>query len=114
MDEPDGVVVVATALEGEIVGFASAGPTRDADAPTGWELYSINVMAAHHGTGVANQLIASAIAARAATLWVVKDNVRAHAFYRRHGFSVEGATGFHEGTGAPEIRMVRRSIPVER
>ena len=108
MDGPDGIVVVATGPDGEIVGIASAGPTRDEDAPTEWELYAINVLAAHHGTGVADQLLTAVIAQRPATLWVVRDSARAHAFYRRHGFGVEGATKVHEGTGAPEIRMVRR------
>ena len=108
MDEPDGIVVVATGPDGEIVGIASAGPTRDEDAPTEWELYAINVLAAHHGAGVADQLIAAVIAQRPATLWVLSGNARAQAFYRRHGFGVEGATKVHEDTGAPEIRMVRR------
>ena len=109
MDEPDGTVLVATGPDGEIVGFAAAGPTRDEDAPTDWELYAINVLADHHGTGVADQLIIAAVAERPATLWVVNDNARAEAFYRRHGFSVEGATKLHDGTGASEMRMVRRS-----
>jgi len=107
MDDPDGVVVVATGRDDEIVGLASAGPTRDEDAPTEWELYSINVLAAHHGSGAADQLITAAVADRPATLWVVRDNRRADAFYRRHGFSVEGATKIHEGSGATEIRMIR-------
>jgi ribosomal protein S18 acetylase RimI-like enzyme len=107
MDEPDGVVVVATGRDGEIVGLASAGPTRDQDAQTDWELYSINVLAAHRGSGVADQLITAAVGQRPATLWVVRDNPRADAFYRRHGFTVEGTTKIHEGSGAPEIRMIR-------
>jgi ribosomal protein S18 acetylase RimI-like enzyme len=109
MDEPDGTVLVATGPDGEIVGFAAAGPTRDGDAPTDWELYAINVLADHYGTGVADQLIIAALAERSATLWVLNDNARAEAFYRRHGFSVEGATKLHDGTGASEMRMVRRS-----
>ena len=114
MDEPDGTVLVATGPDGEIVGFAAAGPTRDEDAPTDWELYAINVLADHHGTGVADQLIIAALAERPATLWVVNDNARAEAFYRRHGFSVEGATKLHDGTGASEMRMVRRSAAADR
>jgi GNAT superfamily N-acetyltransferase len=106
MDEPNGIVVVSTEPDGEITGMASAGPTRDIDAPTPWELYSINVLAAWQGTGVADQLISAVIGQRPTTLWVVEDNARAHAFYGRHGFSVEGATRFHESTGAPEIRMI--------
>ncbi|MDQ1538866.1 MAG: hypothetical protein QOE58_3259, partial [Actinomycetota bacterium] len=74
VDEPDGIVVVATGPDDEIVGFASAGPTRDEDAPTEWELYAINVLAAHHGSGIANQLMSAAIAQRPASLWVVRDN----------------------------------------
>jgi len=108
MDEPDGVVVVSTGPDGEIVGFASAGPTRDEDAPTEWELYAINVLAAQQGTGVADQLIDAVVGHRPTTLWVVGNNARAHAFYRRHGFSVEGGTKVHESTGAPEIRMISR------
>ena len=107
MDEPDGVVVVATGRDGEIVGLASAGPTRDPDAPTEWELYSINVLAAHHGSGVADQLILAAVARRPATLWVLHGNTRAVAFYRKHGFGLEGEAKVHDGTGATEVRMIR-------
>lgn len=111
VDEPDGVVVVATGRDDEIVAMASAGPSRDQDAPTEWELYSINVLAAHHGSGVADQLITAAVAQRPATLWVIRDNARAEAFYRRHGFSIEGATKIHEGSGAIEVRMIRNRQP---
>lgn len=107
MDEADGIVVVATGLDGEIVGLASGGPTRDEDAPTEWELYGINVLAEHHGTGVADQLIAAVIAERPATLWVFRENPRAQGFYRRHGFEIQGATKAHEGTGVVEVRMIR-------
>jgi len=111
MDEADGIVVVSTGLDGEIVGLASAGPTRDEDAPTEWELYAINVLAAHQGTGVSDRLIDAAIGERPTTLWVAKGNARARAFYRRHGFGIEGATKVHESTGAPEIRMISRLRP---
>ena len=108
MDEPDGIVVVSTELDGEIMGLASAGPTRDVDALTRWELYAINVSAPYQGSGVGDQLIAAVMGHRPTTLWVLRDNARAQAFYRRHGFTVEGGTGFHEATGAPEIRMIGR------
>lgn len=107
LDEPDGIVVVATGSDDEIVGFASAGPTRDEDAPTEWELYAINVLAEHHGTGVADRLLAAVVGERPATLWVFRDNGRATAFYSRHGFAVEGATKAHDSTGTPEVRMIR-------
>ena len=114
MDEPDGIVVVATGLDGAIIGFASAGPSRDEDAPTAWELYGVNVMAAHHGTGVADQLVDAVLAQRPASLWVIRENGRAQAFYRRRGFSMEGAAKVHEGSGATEIRMVRLPVSAER
>jgi ribosomal protein S18 acetylase RimI-like enzyme len=110
MDEPDGIVVVATGFDGEMVGFASAGPTRDEDAPTEWELYAISVTGAHRGTGVADRLVVAVIAQRPATLWVARDNARAHAFYRRHAFDIEGAAKVHEGSGLAEIRMIRNQL----
>jgi len=107
MDEPDGIVVVATAADGSILGFASAGPARDQNPPTEWELYAINVVPAELGSGMADRLITAAIAKRPATVWVVEDNARGQAFYRRHGFTAQATTKTHEGTGEPEIRMIR-------
>ncbi|MEO8556076.1 MAG: GNAT family N-acetyltransferase [Actinomycetota bacterium] len=107
VDEPESKVAAAVDESGTMVGLAAAGVTRDPDAPTAWELYSINVATHHHGTGVAGELITAVIAGRPATLWVVRENTRAQAFYRRYGFGIEGATKAHEGTGVPEIRMVR-------
>ena len=109
VDEPESRVAAAVDESGTMVGLATAGVTRDPDAPTAWELYSINVLADHHGTGVADQLITAVIAERPATVWVVRENTRAQAFYRRFGFGVEGATKPYEGTGASEIRMVRNA-----
>ena len=108
VDEPDSVLVVATAGEDdELIGFASGGPSRDEDAPAEWELYVINVLATHHGSGVADDLMAAVVRDRAASLWVLEGNGRAQAFYRRHGFAPDGASKVHEGTGTPEIRMLR-------
>ena len=94
---------------GVIAGFASAGPSRDEDAPTPWELYAVNLAAAARGTGVADLLLDELVGRRDATLWVVEANARARAFYTRHGFVDEGGRSTHEGTGTPEIRMVRRA-----
>jgi ribosomal protein S18 acetylase RimI-like enzyme len=93
----------------EVVGFATFAPARDDDAPTPGELWAINILAAHHGSGVADELMAATVGERPAYLWVVEDNPRAQAFYRRHGFAADGATSVHEATGAREIRMVRRA-----
>ncbi len=93
-----------------IVGIASCGPARDDDAPVPFELYAINVLARGHGTGVAGVLLAHAIGDGAAYLWVLEDNQRARAFYRRHGFVDEGGRKPEPDTGAVEVRMARDSV----
>jgi len=54
-------VLVGTA-DGEVVGFAFAGPSRDDPPVPEFELYAINVLAAHHGTGLAASLFDRAVA----------------------------------------------------
>ena len=109
VDEAGARVAAALDETGEIIGLAAAGATRDPDAPTAWELYSINVVAQQQGSGVADDLMQATAGDRDLTLWVAADNARAQRFYDRHGFRIEGATTMHEGTGAPEMRMIRRS-----
>jgi ribosomal protein S18 acetylase RimI-like enzyme len=99
--------LVARDAEGHIVGFASAGPTRDEYPVTEWELYAINLLPRVQGTGLADELIKRVLGPRPATLWVLEGNERAQAFYRRHGFVPEGAHAVYDSTGTPEIRMVR-------
>jgi len=53
-DEPFSKVVAAIDEDGTIIGLASAGTPRDGDAPTHWELYPINVVAAQQGSGLAD------------------------------------------------------------
>jgi GNAT superfamily N-acetyltransferase len=95
---------------GGIAGFASAGPSRDDDAPTPWELYAVNLAAHARGTGVADVLLDRLVGQRDASLWVVEANARARAFYARRGFTDDGGRAVHEPTGTTEIRMVRRSL----
>ncbi len=95
---------------GRIAGFASAGPSRDDDAPTPWELYAVNLAARARGTGIADALFDRLVGPRDASLWVVEANARARAFYERRGFVDEGSRTVHEPTGTAEIRMVRRSV----
>ena len=93
---------------GRIAGFGSAGPSRDEDAPTEWELYVVNLLPHARGTGVADRLLDEIVGDREATLWVVEENARARAFYARRGFVDEGGRSEHPPTGTSEIRMVRR------
>jgi len=107
-------VAAAIDASGTVIGLAAGGVATDENGPTAWELYSINVAAEQQGSGVADDLIRATVSQRDASVWVLRDNDRAQAFYRRHGFSVEGATRTHEGTGAPEIRMMRRPAAADR
>ncbi|MFC7596753.1 GNAT family N-acetyltransferase [Terrabacter sp. GCM10028922] len=97
--------------KGRIAGFASAGPSRDADAPTEWELYAVNLLPHARGTGVADRLIDELVGDLDATLWVAEGNARARSFYVRRGFADEGGRSAHEPTGVSEMRMVRRGVP---
>jgi ribosomal protein S18 acetylase RimI-like enzyme len=111
VDEPGSRVAAAVDGGGTIIGLATGGATRDDDALTPWELYSIHVTAAQQGRGVADDLI-RAVAGSGdgdAAVWVLAQNTRAQRFYRRHGFRVEGASAVDEFTGARQIRMVRVS-----
>ena len=94
--------------EGTIVGFAWAGSCRDADREGTTELYSINVLRAHHGSGAGQLLLDAALGGGPASLWVLEDNPRARAFYERNGFAPDGTSKDDERLGgAHEIRMVR-------
>lgn len=93
--------------DGNIVGLGSAGPSRDQDTPTEWELYAINVLATEHGTGLADLMMTELIADRACSLWVLQSNARAIAFYTRYGFATDGHTRTHSPTGEVETRLVR-------
>jgi ribosomal protein S18 acetylase RimI-like enzyme len=93
--------------EGVVVAIGSAGPSRDLDAPTEWELWAINVIAAEHGSGLADLMMTALVQQRPCCLWVLRDNSRAHAFYERYGFQVDGRSKTHPPTGTTEVRMVR-------
>ncbi|MEO7754611.1 MAG: GNAT family N-acetyltransferase [Terracoccus sp.] len=105
---PGGGTLLARDGAGRLVGFVSSGPSRDADAPTEWELYVLNLVAEVHGSGLADLLLDRALGARDATLWVAAANARGRAFYSRRGFRLEGAAASHDPTGISELRMVRR------
>ncbi|MDQ1082892.1 MULTISPECIES: GNAT family N-acetyltransferase [Microbacterium] len=93
-----------------IIGFSSAGPSRDTDHSTSvLEVYALYVLAAHHGTGVGEALLRAAIGAEAACLWVLMNNPRAHAFYAKQGFAPDGATRVDERWETPicEVRLAR-------
>jgi GNAT superfamily N-acetyltransferase len=107
-ERPDRTIHVAEQSE-QIVGFAFAGPARDADAPREVELYAIYLLAAQHGSGLAQGLIEATLGQRPASLWIAEDNPRARRFYTRNGFEADGARKADPigDASISEIRLVR-------
>jgi GNAT superfamily N-acetyltransferase len=98
---------LAVADDGELVGFASAGPGRDDDIDLDLELYAIYVRASEYGAGVGHRLIEAAIGDVPAYLWVFEANDRARGFYARHGFEPDGSRKPEPSFGEPEVRLRR-------
>ncbi|HEY0949156.1 GNAT family N-acetyltransferase [Nocardioides sp.] len=98
---------VLAEADGELIGFAVAGPARDADPPAPIELYAIYTRAAWWGTGLGRRLWEAVRPERPCSLWVLEANARARAFYARLGFAADGARELYAGLDAWEIRMVR-------
>jgi GNAT superfamily N-acetyltransferase len=94
-------------VDGEIVGWANTSAGRDADGPRDLELEGLYVLDAHHGTGVGQALLDAAVGDRPAYLWVLADNPRARAFYRRNGFEPDGVEHVDEEWDVIEVRLVR-------
>jgi ribosomal protein S18 acetylase RimI-like enzyme len=75
--------------QGELVGFALAGPgLNGADQ---LQLYSLYSLAQCHGSGIGQALLDAVLGDEPAVLWVAQGNARATAFYRRNGFEFDGA-----------------------
>jgi GNAT superfamily N-acetyltransferase len=101
--------MIALDYSGELVGFADSGPGRDQDRPGILELYSIYTLERTHGTGLGAALLHATVGDSPGYVWVLEDNPRAQAFYRKNGFRPDGAReqlppDWYE---LPEIRMAR-------
>ena len=95
-------------FEGDVVGFAIAGPPREADPPRDWELALLYQYARAHGSGTGQSLLDASVGDRPAFLWTAEGNERAQAFYRRNGFVPDGSRKVApEWENLAEIRMVR-------
>lgn len=99
-----GDVTTLVAEQSEVVGMAAFGASRDGDGAV--ELYALYVDPAAWRTGVGTALLAACEGVT--VLWVLKDNARAQAFYRRHGFVADGGSKVLDLDGpVTEIRMRR-------
>ncbi|HEY0389072.1 MAG TPA: GNAT family N-acetyltransferase [Gaiellales bacterium] len=92
------VAVVAEADGGGVIGFATAGRSRDDDAgPRVAEVGAIYVDEAWWRQGVGRALLAACVERLAAlgfeqaTLWTLEANMDARAFYERLGWRADGA-----------------------
>jgi ribosomal protein S18 acetylase RimI-like enzyme len=105
-----------------IVGFASTGDSRDDDADElVGELHALYLDSSYWGRGLGRALQEQAVEqlARdgftAATLWVLRSNARARAFYERVGWAADGADRTVQLGSVPlhEVRYTR-SLEVPR
>lgn len=89
-------VFVAADGSGQIMGFASCGPSRDLDPEHPGELYAIYLQAATQGQGVGRELVAAVArclltqGSAAMRLWALVANSNACRFYEHLGGQVIG------------------------
>lgn len=101
-----GEFVTFVAVDEQVVGMATVGPSRDADLPEVTELYGLYVRPEHSRTGVGSALMEQCHTAR--LLWVLEANARARAFYEKQGFRADGASKQRDfGRPVVEVRYVR-------
>ncbi|MBD0347542.1 MAG: GNAT family N-acetyltransferase [Thermoleophilia bacterium] len=108
--------VVAAERDGVVVGFASAGPSRDPDCDgrVSGELYAIYLLEHEWGRSTGRALHDAAIEALRdarfadAMLWVLAANERARRFYERQGWAADGTTKVESyGVRVTEVRYRR-------
>ncbi len=101
---PGGREVLIAWVDGQVGGVVSSGLTKGEPR---LEVMSLYVRADLRGTGLAAELLGSAVGSAAAKLWVFEQNPRAHRFYRKLGFIADGARSTDSDTGLMMIRLVR-------
>ncbi|HTW06745.1 MAG TPA: GNAT family N-acetyltransferase [Acidimicrobiales bacterium] len=107
--------VLVAELDGQVVGFASVGPSRDGDADGVGEVRAIYLLADRWGQGMGRELMRAALdALRAlgftqASLWVLGSNQRARRFYEAGGWCPDGASKSDDSRGflLTEVRYTR-------
>lgn len=95
-------------VDGRIVGFASAGPSRPGIQKRPVELGMIYTLAEVQGRGIGDALMDAVLGDRPAQLWVAEENPRARRFYTRHGFTWDGTRKLDEHIDdLAEVLLVR-------
>ena len=107
LSDPAGDVVWLAHRDGAAVGFARATATGAEDVRS-LRLWGLYLRASEYGTGTAANLLQLAVGDAPCYLWVAAGNPRALAFYRKHGFDLDGAEQTVQRWGDLEtVRMVR-------
>ena len=96
----------------KVVGFISYGNYRDETLQAG-EIIALYVLKDYYGKGIAQKLMTEALTTlehfSEIFLWVLKENKRAIAFYKKMGFTFDGQEKILDlGKPITEIRMVRK------
>lgn len=117
IEEPDKATFVAE-LNARVVGFVRCGPSRDGDDDPSQigEIYAIYVHPDHWGQGVGRALLSAAnqhLRQRGftqVTLWTLRDNSSARAFYKKAGLTLDGATKVTERGGEMSVEVRYRQL----
>ena len=118
-ENPDAMLFVAEMAD-RLCGYAlalrsSPHPQIEGVAP---ELRKLYVAPAHHGRGVADELMRQVLASlgqdRSALVWlsVYSENRRAIAFYKKWGFHIVGTQEFLVGADRQKDFLMRRDPPL--
>ena len=91
-----GSAIFVAEIDGEVVGFASVGRSRDEKAENEGELYAIYLHPSHWDRGIGRALLQRAeesmrtFGFEHALLWVLEGNERGERFYRAAGWKRDG------------------------
>jgi len=102
-------------LDGEVLGFAGYGTSRDEDLEDSGEIFALYVLKKGQNKGVGKRLLEFAIRLMGdksqISLWVLDSNQNAIQFYQHCGFIHDGKTKVqrHEDTLLKEIRMIKKT-----
>lgn len=73
------------------MGIATASQPREENPPRALELRTLYLLSAHYGSGAGQGLLDASVGTGPCMLRVASENPRAIAFYRRNGFTLDGA-----------------------
>jgi GNAT superfamily N-acetyltransferase len=116
--DPSAPRTILAEIAGAVAGFATIGPSRDADAPDAGELRALYIDPEHWRSGIGRTLLLDARERMAAggygeaILWVLAGNEPAERFYRTDGWQPDGAVRDEDPWGViARVIRFRRALP---